>query len=78
MLQNRLASEYLKNRKINPDKFYYSEDFSAFIKSFKVDYDGLYKERRIIIPLYYENNLIGFQGRSFGSKINKVYHYNVK
>ena len=66
--ENKLASEYLKNRKLNPDKFYYSEDFSAFIKSFDLDYDGLYKERRIIIPLYYENKLIGFQGRALDSK----------
>ena len=66
--ENKLASEYLKNRKLNPDKFYYSEDFSAFIKSFDLDYDGLYKERRIIIPLYYENKLIGFQGRALDPK----------
>ena len=66
--ENKLASEYLKNRKLNPDKFYYSEDFSAFIKSFDLDYDALYKERRIIIPLYYENKLIGFQGRALDPK----------
>ncbi len=65
--ENKLAAEYLKNRKLNPDKFYYSEDFSGFIKSFDLDYDNLYKESRIIIPLYYENKLIGFQGRALSS-----------
>ena len=63
----KAASEYLNKRKLNPNKFYYAEDFSAFVKTFKVKYDNLYKERRIIIPLYYEKNLIGFQGRSLDS-----------
>ena len=65
--ENKLASEYLKNRKLNPDKFYYSEDFSGFVKSFDLDYGNLHKERRIIIPLYHENKLIGFQGRALSS-----------
>ena len=62
-----VASEYLSKRKLNPNKFYYAEDFSAFVKTFNLKYDNLYKERRIIIPLYYEKNLIGFQGRSLDS-----------
>ena len=63
-----VAYEYLSKRKLNPNKFYYAEDFSAFVKTFNLKYDNLYKERRIIIPLYYEKNLIGFQGRSLDPK----------
>ena len=62
-----VASDYLNKRKINPKEFYYAEDFSEFVRSFNIDHDNLYKESRIIIPLYFEKNLIGFQGRSLKS-----------
>jgi len=62
------ASTYLLNRKIDPRKFYYAEDFSEFVKSFrKPEYKNLRKESRIIIPLYKDKELIGFQGRSLNS-----------
>jgi len=67
-----IASEYLTNRKIDPTKFYYAEDFSAFVESFGLDY-SLKKEPRIVIPLYYKKALIGFQGRALGpSKIKYI------
>ena len=56
---------YLTARKINPDNFYYTEHFKKFANSLKPTFDSeKYDEQRIIIPLYYQKNLIGFQGRS--------------
>ena len=56
---------YLTARKINPDDFYYAEHFKKFANSLKPTFDSeKYDEHRIIIPLYYQKNLIGFQGRS--------------
>ena len=56
---------YLTARKLDPDDFYYTECFKKFANSLKPTFDSeKYDEQRIIIPLYYEKNLIGFQGRS--------------
>ena len=56
---------YLTARKLNPDDFYYAEHFKKFANSLKPTFDSeKYDEQRIIIPLYYQKNLIGFQGRS--------------
>jgi hypothetical protein len=58
---------YLTARKLNPEDFYYAEHFKKFANSLKPTFDSEdYDEERIIIPLYYEKNLIGFQGRSLG------------
>jgi len=60
---------YLQNRKIDPTKFYYAENFDEFVHTFKgLDYGYMGKEPRIIIPLYCDKDLIGFQGRSLNSK----------
>jgi transcription elongation factor Elf1 len=60
---------YLQNRKIDPTKFYYAENFDEFVRTFEgVDYGYMGKEPRIIIPLYCDKDLIGFQGRSLNSK----------
>ena len=60
---------YLQNRKIDPTKFYYAENFDAFVRTFQgVDHGYLGKEPRIIIPLYRDKDLIGFQGRSLNYK----------
>jgi transcription elongation factor Elf1 len=62
------ARTYLCNRKIDPTKFYYAEDFSEFVKTFKKpEYKDLRNEPRIIIPLYKEKELVGFQGRALNS-----------
>ena len=59
------SSGYLTARKLDPSKFYYAEHFKKFVNSLKPTFDDTkYDEERIIIPLYYEKNLIGLQGRS--------------
>ena len=59
------AAGYLVARKLDPTKFYYAERFKEFTNSIKHTFDDTnYEEGRIIIPLYYKKNLIGFQGRS--------------
>ena len=70
---NPVAAEYLRNRKIDPDKFYYAEKFMEWANSQKQTFDTIKKdEPRIVIPLYDESkNLIGFQGRSLGSSFTK-------
>jgi len=57
---------YLQNRRIDPRKFYYAENFKAFCNTHKeVFADTARDEPRIIIPMYdRDKKLIGFQGRS--------------
>ena len=63
---------YLEKRKINPEKFYFAEKFKTFVNTLKPTFAKTdLDEPRIIIPLYYEGNLIGFQGRSLGPSQNK-------
>ena len=59
------SAGYLSARKLNPDHFYYAENFKKFVNTLKPTFDDVnHDEERIIIPLYYEKNLIGLQGRS--------------
>ena len=63
---------YLEKRGVNPTKFYFAEKFKQFSNSLKQTFVNTdYEESRIIIPLYYQKNLIGFQGRSLGPSPNK-------
>ena len=63
---------YLQKRRIDPKKFYYAQNFKEFCNSYKkVFSETTFDEPRIIIPLYQEKNLIGFQGRSLGNSPNK-------
>ena len=67
---------YLTARKLNPDHFYYAKHFKKFVNSLKQTFDDeKHDEERIIIPLYYEKNLIGLQGRSI--KPNPVKYITV-
>ena len=68
------AAGYLTARKLDPDNFYYAKKFKKFANSLKPTFESeAYDEERIIIPLYYEKNLIGFQGRSLGpSKVKYI------
>lgn len=63
---NDVAKQYLENRKIDPSKFYYCENFKKWTNSQKPTFKSTERdESRIIIPLYdFEKKLIGFQGRS--------------
>jgi hypothetical protein len=68
------ANEYLIKRKLNPDKFYYTDKFKEWTNSLIHTFDDTkYDEPRIIIPLYYNYKLIGYQGRALGpSKVKYI------
>ena len=68
-----VAKEYLEKRKLNPEKFYYAENFKKWVNQQKHTFENINKdESRIIIPMYdVDDNLIGFQGRSIESSYNK-------
>ena len=61
-----VSRTYLEKRKLDPTKFYYAERFVEFLKSHKQSMD-VKEHPRIIIPLYYEKNLVGVQGRALNS-----------
>ena len=74
--ENPSASGYLLGRKLNPDKFYYAEKFKEWTNSIKPTFPNTkYEEPRIIIPLFYQNTLVGFQGRAIGS--NKIKYITI-
>jgi len=72
--ENPNSAGYLTARKLNPDNFYYAKNFKKFVNTLKLTFeDTKNDEERIIIPLYYEKNLIGLQGRSIGpSKVKYI------
>ena len=72
--ENSAAKSYLEKRKLNPNDFYYTDKFKAWSNSHKQTFDDVsYDEPRIIIPLFYTNTLVGFQGRSLGpSKVKYI------
>jgi len=64
----KVARDYLQSRKIDPSNFYYAEKFKEFVNSYKKTFESTVKdEPRIIIPLHFNKQLIGFQGRSLKS-----------
>jgi transcription elongation factor Elf1 len=72
--ENLDAKKYLDDRKLDPNKFYYAEKFKEWTNSLIDTFsDTTYDEPRIIIPLFYNHKLIGYQGRSLGlSKIKYI------
>jgi transcription elongation factor Elf1 len=68
------AKKYLESRKLNPDNYYYTEKFKEWTNSLRQTFDSTDKdEQRIIIPLFYQTNLVGFQGRALGpSKVKYI------
>ena len=61
------AKLYLEKRGLDPNKFYYTDKFKTWVNTLVEKFDNIeYDEPRIIIPLIYENQLIGFQGRALG------------
>jgi len=69
---NVISKEYLEKRNLNPEKFYYVEKFKEWTNSLKPTFESTaHDEQRIIIPLFYKNVLVGFQGRALSSSPNK-------
>ena len=64
--ENPDAKRYLEKRKLNPEKFYFTDSFKRWTNTKKQTFDTIGRdEPRIIIPMYNEDkDLIGFQGRS--------------
>ena len=63
----KFAREYLEKRSLDPKKFYYTPAFKRWVNTIVPKFDDVkYDEARIIIPLIYENQVIGFQGRALG------------
>ena len=63
--ENPRSDGYLTARHLDTSKFYYAENFKKFVNTIKQTFDDTqYDEERIIIPIYYQKNLIGLQGRS--------------
>jgi len=74
--ENPDAKEYLEKRKLNSNNYYYAERFKEWTNSLRPTFDFVGKdEPRIIIPLFYQNTLVGFQGRALGS--NKVKYITI-
>ena len=71
---NADAKKYLEDRKLNPDNYYYTKKFKEWTNSLRQTFDDIGKdEPRIIIPMFYQNNLVGFQGRALGpSKVKYI------
>ena len=63
-----IATKYLEKRRINPNLFYFTNEFQKWTNTHKQTFNNINKdESRVIIPLHdTEKNLIGFQGRSLG------------
>jgi len=63
--ENPRSNGYLTARHLDTSKFYYAKNFKKFVNTIKKTFDDVrYDEERIIIPIYYQKNLIGLQGRS--------------
>jgi transcription elongation factor Elf1 len=71
---NADAKNYLEGRKLNPDNYYYTEKFKEWTNSLRQTFDSTDKdEQRIIIPLFHQTKLVGFQGRALGpSKVKYI------
>jgi len=61
-----VSRTYLEKRKLDPTKFYYAERFVEYVNSHKQSLN-MKEHSRIIIPLYYQKNLVGVQGRALDS-----------
>lgn len=68
------AKKYLESRKLKPDNYYYADKFKQWTNSLQPTFDSTDNdEPRIVIPLFYQNNLVGFQGRALGfSKVKYI------
>jgi transcription elongation factor Elf1 len=74
--ENEISKKYLESRNLNPYKFYYTDGFKKWTNSFKKVFDKTeYDEPRIIIPIFYNKQFVGFQGRSIG--LNKIKYITI-
>jgi hypothetical protein len=65
---------YLESRNIDATKFYYAKEFKKWVNTLKPTFNKrslFYEEERLIIPLYYQKEMIGFQGRTLGKSTIK-------
>ena len=64
----QVAKDYLEKRSLDAKKFYYIPAFKKWVNTIvPKKFDNIkYDEPRIIIPLIYENQVIGIQGRALG------------
>ena len=59
---NYQSKTFLESRKLNPDKFYYTDKFKAWVNTLNHVFSNVeYDEPRIVIPLIYKDRLIGLQ-----------------
>tara|TARA_Y100000590_G_scaffold335495_1_gene381890 strand:- start:602 stop:1585 length:984 start_codon:yes stop_codon:yes gene_type:complete len=64
--EEKKSSEYLNRRQVQ-GSFYYAKTFRRFINGIKPTFDNIrYDEERIVIPLYYNGDIVGVQGRALG------------
>lgn len=74
---NEQSRTFLESRKLDPDKFFYSDKFKTWVNTLSPIFDSVeYDEPRIVIPLIYKDQLIGLQGRSL-QKSSKVKYITI-
>jgi hypothetical protein len=72
--EEETTKNYLESRNIDATKFYYAKEFKKWVNTLKPTFNKralYYEEERLIIPLYYQKQLIGFQGRTLGKSTIK-------
>jgi hypothetical protein len=72
--EEEVTRSYLESRNIDATKFYYAKEFKKWVNTLKPTFNKralFYEEERLIIPLYYQKQLIGFQGRTLGKSTIK-------
>tara|TARA_R110000868_G_C10751000_1_gene753163 strand:- start:48 stop:986 length:939 start_codon:yes stop_codon:yes gene_type:complete len=77
--ENELSKKYLEDRKLDPDLFFYADKFKSWTNTIKQTFEDLrYDEPRIVIPLFYNKELVGFQGRTLDSNLIKYITIMIK
>lgn len=72
--ENERAKKYLEQRSINSSNFYYAENFKAWVNTIIPTFKEIkFDEPRIVIPLFYQNKLVGIQGRSLKNSSRAKY-----
>ena len=72
--EEETPKNYLESRNIDATKFYYAKEFKKWVNTLKPTFNKrslYYEEERLIIPLYFQKQLIGFQGRTLGKSTIK-------